>query len=64
MAIQEDGAKETNLLHRIRDFFAKIDSIANIERMEHKQKDDTSENITQTRSDKPAESCKADSVEL
>ena len=64
MAIQEDGAEETNLLHRITSVFAKIDPIANIERVQHKQKDDTSENIVQTRSDEPAEPYKADSVEL
>ena len=45
MAIQEDGAEETNLLHRIRSVFAKVDPVANIERVQHKQEDDTSENI-------------------
>ena len=63
MAIQEDGAEETNLLHRI-SVFAKIDPITDIERVQHKQKDDTSENIVQTRADEPAESYKADSIEL
>jgi len=56
MAIQEDGAKETNLLHRVSGVLAKIDPITNIERVQHKQKDDTSEDITQTRTDEPAES--------
>lgn len=59
MAIQEDGAEKTNLFHRICGVFAKIEPIANIERVQHKQKDDTSENIAQTRTDEPAESYKA-----
>ena len=64
MAIQEDGAEETNLLNRVRSVFAKIDPIANIERVQHKQKDDTGENIVQTRTDEPAESYKTNSIEL
>lgn len=60
MAIQEDGAEKTNLLHRIGGvFLAKIEPIANIERVQHKQKDDTSEHIAQTRTDEPAEAYKA-----
>lgn len=35
MTIQEDGAEETNLLHRVT-VFAKIDPIANIEGVQHK----------------------------
>lgn len=55
MAIQEYGAEKSNFLHRIGGVFAKIEPIANIERVHHKQKDDTSENIAQTRTDEPAE---------
>ena len=64
IAIQEDGAKETNLFHRISGVLAKIDPVTNIERVQHKQKDDTCENIAQTRTDEPAESYKGDRVEL
>jgi CO dehydrogenase nickel-insertion accessory protein CooC1 len=58
MAIQEDGAEKTNLLHRISDLSANIEPIANIKWVQNKQKDDASENIAQTRTDEPAESYK------
>jgi len=45
VTIEENGAEEMNLLHSECSIYTKVDPVANIERVSHKQKDDRCEDI-------------------